>query len=158
VFLLKVIRSLDEHGVGYGIVGGFAMVLHGVVRGTMDIDLILALTEESFVKAEQALNRIGLVSRLPVNSKGVFDFREEYINQRNLIGWSFYNPKNPSEVVDIIINEDLRKMKVVKINFAGLQIKVVSVNDLIKMKRRAGREQDFADIKALEILQKKLKG
>lgn len=158
MFLVKLVKALDEHDVKYAVVGGFALVLHGIVRGTMDVDIILSLTEETYRKAEKAFHSLGLVSRLPVNAKMVFEFREEYLKERNLIGWSFYNPKNPSEVVDVIISEDLRKMKTVKIGFAGLNIKVLAIPDLIKMKKHAGREQDLADVKALEILQKKLKG
>jgi hypothetical protein len=157
MFLVRLVKALEAYRVKYAIVGGFAMVLHGVVRGTLDIDLVVTLRQDSFEKVEKALNSLGLSSRLPVNAQQLFHFREEFIKQRNLIAWSFANPQNPSEVVDIILPEDLGKITPVKISFAGVQIKVLPIPELLKMKRRAGREQDLADVKALELLQRKMK-
>ena len=39
--LLKICKSLNEHGAKYLVIGGMAMVLHGFNRGTEDIDLLV---------------------------------------------------------------------------------------------------------------------
>lgn len=39
--LLQLFRSLAEHQVEYVLVGGVAMNLHGLVRGTDDVDLFI---------------------------------------------------------------------------------------------------------------------
>ena len=79
----------------------------------------------------------------------MFDFREEYIRNRNLIAWSFVNPGDPTEIVDIILTEDLESMQVDRVPLGRLRLPVVAVADLIRMKERSGRPQDLEDVKAL---------
>ncbi len=152
MFIETVVEALNQHKVQYAIVGGYAVALHGAVRGTVDIDFVVALNQRSFRQTEKALNSIGLQSKLPVSADDVFNFREEYIEQRNLIAWSFTNPDNPLEIVDIIINEDAKQLKSVGKTFNGIKVKIVAIDDLIKMKTKSGRKQDVEDIKALEKL------
>src|SRR4051812_48377904 len=115
MFILRLTEALDNENVEYAIVGGFAVALHGAVRGTFDVDLILKLTKKDFIGAEKVFKKIGLEPRLPVRAEQIFDFREEYIKNKNLIAWSFFNPAFQSEALDIIITHDLNKMKVKKI-------------------------------------------
>ena len=39
-----------------------------------------------------------------------------FIQEKNLIAWSFYNPNNPSEIIDILIHKDLADMNTDKRN------------------------------------------
>ncbi len=128
------------------------MALHGAIRGTVDIDVVINIDKSQFLAAEQALSAIGLHSRLPVSAAEVFDFREEYISNKNLIAWSFYNPTNPLEVVDILITHDLKKIRTISKKVGQLKLCVASIPDLIAMKKQASRPQDLEDIKALEKL------
>jgi len=152
MFVVEIARVFDQNKIEYALVGGFAVALHGVVRGTVDVDLIIHLSEKSFVAAEKALRGLGLQSRLPVDAKQVFQFREEYIQNRNLIAWSFYDAKNPARVVDVIITLDVKKIEteIKKIN--GVSVRIIARRDLIKMKKASGRPQDLADVEALEKL------
>jgi len=154
MFLIRVIKELNKHGVDYAIVGGFAVALHGAVRGTVDLDIVIKLTKESYVAAEEALLALGLQPRLPVRGDQVFAFRREYIENRNLVAWSFYNPIRPSEVVDIVITHDLRKMRIKRLEFQGQEIRVLGIEDLIEMKKQSARPQDHEDIRALDALRK----
>lgn len=154
MFLYRVVQSLERHKVDYAIVGGFAVALHGAVRGTIDLDLVIRLQKKQYQAAEAALRAIHLVARLPVTAEMVFDFRNEYIQNRNLIAWSFYNPETPSEVIDIIITHDLAKMKTIKIKSGSHTLRVLGLNDLIKMKKQSARPQDLEDIQALEKLRR----
>lgn len=60
MFLKRVVQALEKHKVHYAIVGGYAVALHGAVRGTIDIDLVISLNEKSFILAEAALLSIRL--------------------------------------------------------------------------------------------------
>lgn len=151
-FLSKVSKALDTAGVRYALVGGYAVALHGAVRGTVDIDLVLRWTLRDLESAETALSSIGLVSRLPVTADSVFRFRDEYIVNRNLIAWNFYNPQDLSEQVDIVIIEDLKRKRRVRMDTRDGPVQVLSRKDLIAMKRASGRPQDLADVDALEKL------
>jgi hypothetical protein len=130
MFLLKVCDALAEAGVRFAIAGGYAVALHGAVRGTVDVDIVVRLEEAAFAKAEAALKGLGLQPRLPVTAAEVFRFREEYIRNRNLLAWSFVNASNPAEVVDVLIAEDLAQCKPVKITVKGRAVPVVSRHDL----------------------------
>ena len=154
VFIYRLIQTLDKRRVDYAIAGGYAVALHGAIRGTVDIDLVLRLSKKNLLAAEDALKDIDLQSKLPLRAAEVFDFREEYIRNKNLIAWNFINLNNPAESVNIIITEDLRKMKVKRILVGDQILRVVSIEDLIKMKKKSSRPQDLEDIKALRRLKK----
>lgn len=154
MFLLKVVKALNKKGVDYALAGGYAVALHGAVRATVDIDLVINISMDSFQKSESALNSIGLKSRLPVSGKDVFNFRKEYIENKNMIAWNFINPANPSELVDIIITEDLSNISTKNIEVFEVNISLISLKDLIRMKERTDRPQDIEDVKTLRKLVK----
>jgi len=154
VLIERIAREFEVAKVPYAIVGGVALALHGAPRGTVDVDIITRHSEENFVAIEKCLNRVGLVSRPPVSAREVFQFREEYISRRNLIAWSFYNPTNPIEVVDLVITHDLRDLRVETRRIGVQRMYVLSVEDLIAMKRASNRPQDREDIKMLERIKR----
>jgi len=154
VFIYRVIEALEKRKVDYAIAGGYAVALHGAVRGTVDIDIVLRFTKKNLLAAEAALRDVGLQSRLPVKGDEVFDFREEYIKNRNLLAWNFINISNPTESVDIILTDDLRNLKTKIIRSGEKTLRVISIDDLIKMKAKSNRGQDLEDIKALRSLKK----
>ena len=154
MFFYDVAAALEKAGVPFAIAGGYAVALHGAVRGTVDVDIVLRLARKSFLAAESALRGLGLTPRLPISAAEVFDFREEYIRNRNLVAWSFSNPRDPSQIVDVIITHDLSKLKVKRIKAGGRTLPVLSLPDLVAMKKASGRPQDLEDIRALEELLK----
>lgn len=152
MLLLRVAKVLDGARVPYALVGGFAVALHGAVRGTVDVDLVVRLREAVFQRTEKALMALGLQSRLPVTASEVFRFREEYLRNRNLRAWTFVNPSRPSEIVDVILSEDLDRMEVERFTIQNQAVRVASIADLIRMKQGTGRPQDREDVKALRRL------
>ncbi len=150
--LKNICQALTKSGVRYGIVGGHAVALHGAVRGTVDIDIAINWKRGALIATEAALADLGLISRLPLTAEDVFDFRDEYIKNRNLIAWSFYNPNNLAEQVDIVINYDLQGKKLKRVRAGGGTVPFLGIRDLIEMKRASGRPQDIEDVAALERL------
>ena len=150
--LARVCTALDEAGVRYAVVGGYAVALHGAVRGTLDIDIVIDWTRSGLQKTEQALAGLGLVSRLPVSAGDIFSLRDEYVTRRNLVAWNFYNPGDPSEQVDIIIAYDLKNKRTTPVRLQECEVQVLAIEDLIEMKRSSGRPQDREDVAALEKL------
>lgn len=152
MFLNRVCNQLSKRRVPYALVGGHAVALHGAVRGTVDLDFVIRWSKTNLEKAVQALGECGLVSRLPIGAQDVYRFRDEYIRNRNLIAWNFYNPQAQAEQVDLLINYDLGEQKTKAIKTTGGSVKVLNIDDLIAMKRASGREQDLKDAQALEKL------
>jgi hypothetical protein len=152
--LERLVKALNGSKIPYAIVGGVAVALHGAPRGTIDIDIVIKHTSEFFKSVETCLKGLGFLPRLPVTANEIFNFKDEYISRRNLIAWSFYNPTNPLEVIDIILTHDLSDMKAVNKKMGLSRLKVLSVEDLINMKEKSGRPQDIEDIKVLKELLK----
>ena len=150
--LERICTAFGNADVRYAVVGGHAVALHGAVRGTFDIDVVLNWTKQTLARAEAALNGLGLVSRLPISAEDVFAFRDEYVQKRNLIAWNFYNPDDPVEQVDVIINYDLAAKRTKRIALPSGSVEILSLADLIAMKRASGRPQDIEDVRALERL------
>ena len=150
MFLYQLIDSFEAHKVDYTIVGGYALALHGIVRATMDVDFVLSMRQSDYERAELALKKIGLQSRLPIRAQDVFKMRKEFIEKRNLIAWSFVDYSNPSRQVDILITKDLRKLEVQKILVGGRKVSVVSLKELLKMKIESGRPQDLVDVQSIK--------
>lgn len=69
-----------------------------------------------------------------------------------LIAWSFVNFSDPSEVVDVLIIEDLANIKTIKVHVGDLKVSVVSLRDLVRMKENSGRPQDLLDLEQLKKL------
>jgi hypothetical protein len=53
--LVGLCGSLNREGVAYLLIGGFAVILHGLVRTTKDIDLLVDPSEENVRKLKRAL-------------------------------------------------------------------------------------------------------
>lgn len=153
-FLVKVTEAFREQNIKYAIVGGYAVAFHGALRGTVDVDILVHLKLKELEKVETALKLMGLISRIPVSAKEIAAFYKEYVEKRNLIAWSFVNPKNPIEVVDVLLNHDLSEVETIQKMINGKQISVCQIDDLIRIKKKAGREQDLEDVKALEMIKK----
>lgn len=151
-FLVRVCQSLKAHRVRYAVVGGHAVALHGAVRGTVDVDIALNWSLQSLKRAELALTELGLTSRLPLTARDLFEFRDEYVRNKNLIAWNFYNPRDPSEQVDIIVTYDLKNRRLIKLSVGDVDVAILNRDDLVAMKRKSGRPQDIEDARALERL------
>jgi len=147
--LSELVNALKKDKINYMIVGGYAVNFHGYSRNTVDIDLIIKFTLSNLKKLEASLNSMGLVSRLPIDADSVYKFRDEYIKNRNLLAWNFYSVEDPTDQIYILINHDVDDFKSEKFRVGDLELKVIVKDDLIKMKKTAGREKDLLDIKEL---------
>ena len=153
-FLSRVCKALDDHNVQYALVGGYAVALQGVVRGTIDIDLVITASAESYESTAQAMKSLGLTPHLPLTASQIFTDREALIRDRHLVAWSFVALHNPLEVIDIIITYPLKPDMVDRLSpFGGSQeVCVLKKEHLIEMKRQSARPQDLADVEALSRL------
>ena len=53
--LVRICRSLNEHGAEYVLIGGFAVIAHGACRTTKDIDLLIESSAENVSRIKSAL-------------------------------------------------------------------------------------------------------
>ncbi len=82
--VLKICKALNDQDVKYVLIGGFAVILHGFVRGTKDIDLLVDVSEENIQKVKRALsvlpdNAISLIRDNEVSQYQVVRIADEVI-------------------------------------------------------------------------------
>jgi hypothetical protein len=154
----KIFQALQDADVQYVVAGGVAMNLHGVDRFTADLDLVIHLEEANVLRCVDVMRALGLRPRLPVPAEDLAqpEQRKTWAEEKHMLVFSFLNPENPMELVDIFIQhplpfEQLSKNAIPKEAF-GATIPVMGVDDLITLKRTAGRPKDLFDIGHLEAL------
>ncbi len=156
--ILEIYKALADAEVEYVVVGGMAVIMHGHLRGTRDLDLVIGLKPENCAKAIKALSGVGLQPRLPVSLADFADpaKREEWAVQRNMLVLQLWDPSNPERSVDLFVREpiafdEMLTDSVIK-ELHGVPINVASIRHLIRLKQVAGRPQDMLDINALRIV------
>ncbi len=153
-----VLAPLERLGVRYLIVGGVAVVLHGYLRTTLDLDLVLQLEPENLEKALRALAELGFQPRVPVSLSSFADpaMRETWAREKNMQVFSLWHPDHPGFAVDLFLREpfdfDATYQRAVRVPLQHVQATVVSLQDLMEMKRAAGRSRDLEDVEALAEL------
>lgn len=151
--LHEIFQALD--GCDYVVVGGLAVVLHGHLRATRDIDLVIALEPDNCRRALAALASVGLRPRLPVALEDFADAdkRRDWYEHRNMVVFPLWDPGNPQRAVDLFVKPPqetpaLFEQVIIK-DLDGVPIRIASIADLIAMKHSVGRPQDLDDIAAL---------
>lgn len=137
--VLNIIESFNKHEVDYVIIGGYAVIMHGFLRATEDIDVMLLMTKENITRFQSALydvyseNEIEELSfeelgKYPVIRYGTPD--NFYIDIISGLGtaFSFENIDIDRKVVD------------------NVEVKFASVKSLIEMKKNTYREKDKIDL------------
>ncbi len=158
MFYEEIFKKLNQHRVDYVVVGGVAVVLHGVVRLTADLDLMVELKENNLKKFLSVMKELGYTPRVPVKAESFLDpaLRTSWIKEKNMEVFSFYNPRLPLNLIDIFIHEPISYEEIkntsVTIKAGNVNIPLVSIENLIELKKISGRPQDRADIKALKRL------
>ena len=154
----RILNELHRHKIKYLVVGGLAVNLYGYDRITGDLDIILLMTDVNVKKFIKVAERFKLKPRLPValQDLAVPRLRKSWIKERNMKAFTLYNPRNDAEHVDIVIDHPVDFQKAYKkreqIASAGMNISLISLADLITMKKAAGRDRDKIDIKALTFI------
>lgn len=154
----EVYRALAAASVRYVVVGGTAVVLQGHARLTVDLDLMVDLSQDQLSAAIGALTGLGLLPRLPVDAQSFADpeTRRSWVEGRNLLVFSLFDPSSPRREVDLFATEPLPFDQVYAdastFSIAGVGVRVASRRHLIAMKRLAGRPRDLDDIAVLESL------
>ena len=149
-------RALDASEARYVVVGGVATVLHGYVRLTADLDLILDLERAAAARAMRALAALGLRPRVPVDAEDFADerIRERWTRDEGMQVFSLFKPDDPLLSVDVFAESPIgfeglyARAEVCEIE--GVPVRIASIPDLIRLKRLADRPRDREDVEQLE--------
>lgn len=154
--IASILKTLSDAGVRYVVVGGVAVVLHGHLRLTADLDLVVALERANVLAAIEALTAIGFRPRPPVDAKQFADpeTRSQWVREKGMVVFSLWSPSYPGTDIDLFVDEpfpfEAFRERARVTNLYGVSIPIAAISDLIAMKRSSGRPEDLADIAALE--------
>lgn len=156
-----LLRTLREHRVEFVLIGGFAVTLQGYSRMTKDIDIVPEPTRDNVSRLWEAL---ATVDARPAE---IGDFRPEEMPMQftpdGLLegggNWVVYTRFGRVDLMPYVEDTDgeltydeLREAAdSVHIDAVGAPILVASVEHLIGMKQRAGRDLDLIDVTALRM-------
>jgi hypothetical protein len=158
--LIEVIAALLKRNVRFIICGGWAVVLHGVRRMTVDLDLSLDMDSGNLRCFLDAMQDLRLTPAVPVPPEFLLDdkMRQFMVSEKNAAVFSFIDPDNPYRQVDVMLTEEGSYDRLypdsVPVEIGGYTVRIASVNGLIHMKEllEHPRQKDLQDILDLRKL------
>ena len=136
------VELCNTHAVEYLVIGGYAVSFHGYPRSTKDLDICIKISEENAEKMVQVINEFGFGSLKLVRE----DFmKRDFITQ---LGHEPVRIDILNDIDGVPFNIAWENKRV--INYEGKEINFIGYSDLLKVKEKAGRPQDIADISKLK--------
>lgn len=159
---LEILSQLHDQHVEFVIVGGVAAALHGGSRVTFDLDIVPRMTPPAWQAAIDPVVVVGSAAASP-GTRGAhraLDAVRRWQQEKGMLALNFRTPDGAVDV-DLLVSESARfdelRARAVEVTLAHRTFFVASIDDLIAMKRKAGRPQDLLDIAQLQDIQRRLK-
>ena len=147
------LRDLNDAGVQYVVVGGLAVIRHGAVRATKDVDAAVAMDAENLARLAALVDRWR-----PTNPDGT------PLRTRDLRPGGALAMRTQHCLIDILSDDllpasfaDVRARSDIK-RIDGVEAPICSLADLVAMKRATGRGTDELDLERLREAHGELPG
>ncbi len=138
----EFIQSLNDSGVRYLIVGGYAVALHGHPRYTRDLDVWVEPSADNAARVVTALDRFGFGS---LGLKAADFLVPDQVIQ---LGY----PPNRIDLLTSLSGVDFSRCYASRLDIevSAVRMSFIDLEHLKQNKRAAGRHQDLADLENLE--------
>lgn len=152
----RIFETLRHHGIRYVLIGGWAARLLGSPTVTVDIDIAYARDAENLKRLAQALRELG--ARL----RGVDEGLPFRLDARTLAAGGNFTFTTDAGDLDILAEPagapdyDALERTAQPMDLGGFEIMVSSLDDLIAMKRAAGRPKDRIEVEVLGALREEI--
>jgi hypothetical protein len=149
----ELFRALARHDVEYLTIGGIAVQAHGGQRLTQDLDVVIAASTNNITRLAATLQE------LDARILGPHGQRSKSVPSAPLLAssdrWHLITVHGPLDVLTLPAHlgsfEDMRA-RAHEVPLGDLSVPIAHRDDLLEMKRAAGRPQDLADVRLLESL------
>ena len=160
--LIDILCILVDKGVQFVVAGGTAIVLHGIQRMTLDLDIAVSPEQTNLRRFISTLNQLKFIPRAPVPAETILNRErvEALIREKNALVFTFWCPGEPYKQIDMFLTRENSFDGLVSdartLTVCGRTVLVASRRKLIEMKRRVEpiRDQDLSDIQALQTIEK----
>ncbi len=136
----EFIEALNLNKVEYILVGGYSVILHGYPRSTGDMDIWVNRSKINYKNIKTAFLLFGLPV-MPLN---------DFMSIENEV-FSYGKPPYGIDLMTsckgLVFTESIKDSNIVDIE--GLDVTLISYQDLIKAKKAAGRYKDLNDLEHL---------
>lgn len=155
--LQRLLLHLDDAGVEFVLVGGYAAVLHGSSTLTRDIDVCTLLTPATLERLRHAFRNAHPVHRLTRPRRSFLDDPPPGEALNNL-----YLDTNLG-TLDLLgsitgVGDFARVARnAVEVELFGRRIRAMSLDDLIASKEAMGRDKDLLAAKELRAIRERLR-
>jgi hypothetical protein len=148
-----ILAGLNEAKVRYLVAGGLAVVAHGYVRYTNDIDLVLSMDRANLLRAVEFLEARGYHPLVPVPLRDLADDekRRSWIEEKNAMVLNLVGEKMDDVAVDVFLQfpynfeTEWNRAESKMIN-DKLKAPIIALETLIEMKIAAKRPRDQDDL------------
>lgn len=141
----SLLKLLNENDVDFVVIGASAFPTHGYSRATLDIDLFIRQNRQNAQKTLDALKKFGY---------DVTDLTADDLLKNKVLIRQYVVETDIHPFVSGVTFDEVWAHKV-KDKIGNIEVYVAGLDDLIKMKKAAGRPKDNEDLKILEELKKK---
>jgi len=153
-----LLERLDAAGVQFVMIGGLAAQAHGSPSATFDLDVVPSWDRANLEKVAQVL------ADVDADREGVADGGPSLppLDARTLLAGAVFTLQTRYGRFDLLSNPDpgldygVLARTAVTFDLDGLRVKVASLEDLITMKRAAGRPKDLVELEILGALREEL--
>lgn len=158
--LEQIFGALNAARIRYLVVGGLAVIAHGYVRYTNDLDLVIELDEPNVRRGMEVLKELGYRAKVPVDPVQFADSltRASWVRDKQMVVFQLVSDRFARVPIDVFVREpfdmraELAACEWLAIS-PTLKIPVVSRRQLLAMKHEARRPKDELDILYLEKLE-----
>jgi hypothetical protein len=159
--LIETLCVLVDSGVRFVVAGGAAMLLYGIKRMTLDLDIAVAPDQANLRRFISTLSVLKFIPRPPLPAETILNDAvvERLVEEKNALVFSFWCPEAPSTQIDMFLTRENSFDRLVSdartINVSERTVLVASRLKLIEMKRRVEpiRDKDLLDIRALRLIE-----
>lgn len=143
----KLLKSLNENRVDFIVIGATAFPVYGYARATLDIDLFVRPEEGNIRKLRRALLDFGY---------DLTDISESDMLKNKLLIRQYALETDIHPFVKGVTFENIWKNKITA-KFGKTEVYFPCLDDMIRMKKAAGRAKDLEDLKYLKKIKAKKK-
>jgi predicted nucleotidyltransferase len=147
----QLLRRLSEAGVEFVLVGGLAINAWGVVRGTKDVDVVVAPDPANLKRiAKVAVEAHGHVQTGESFLSTTFSIAAQLESGERVAIETEFGLLDVVQGLDGVPSYDELRSSAVETEILDVKVAVCSIDDLRRMKRAAGRPRDSVDLEDLD--------